>query len=142
MLELNIASAETHFYEGPATSVAVPGASGAFEVLPGHCALMALLGPGVIEIRILNKEPIVLYIEAGLMEISNNQVSILADSAFLARESAEDELRQRQKEFRDQLNTKQDALNYNALLKQLNELTTQLNAIDRIRKHRNRSSQI
>ena len=134
-IELNIASAEQQYYNGTATKVSVPGVSGGFEIYPGHCPILALLTTGVVAAEIPGSDPMVLYIESGLVEVSGNKVSILADSAFLARELAEETLLQSQKEFRLKLAEKKD-LNYTLLLKQIAETNAQLLAIKRLRRHK------
>lgn len=135
-IKLNIASAERQYYSGPATKVSVPGVSGGFEIYSGHCPIIALLSTGVVSAETPDTDPFVLYIESGLVEVNGNTVSILADSAFLARELAEDTLLQSQKEFRIKLSEKKD-LNYTLLLKQISETNAQLLAIKRLRRHKN-----
>jgi len=67
-------------YESVATAVFLPTSDGTIEILPNHMPLVALLIPG--EIRIKNgSEENTLVTEGGLVEVSNNLVKILADTA-------------------------------------------------------------
>lgn len=67
-------------YESVATAIFLPTSDGTIEILPNHMPLVALLIPG--EIRIKNgSEENTLVTEGGLVEVSNNLVKILADTA-------------------------------------------------------------
>lgn len=67
-------------YEEEATEVTLPTADGQITVLPNHMPLISLLKPGAISIKNGSKEE-ELATEGGIVEISNNVVKILADTA-------------------------------------------------------------
>jgi len=67
-------------YEESATEVTLPTADGQITVLPNHTALISLLKPGEIIIKNGSAEKI-LSTEGGVVEIGNNLVKILADTA-------------------------------------------------------------
>ncbi len=67
-------------YEEEATEISLPTPDGYITILPNHMPLIALLKPG--EIIIKNGSKIhELATEGGIVEISNNLVKILADTA-------------------------------------------------------------
>lgn len=67
-------------YEEDATEVTLPTVDGQVTILPNHMPLITLLKPG--EIIIKNGTKIhELATEGGIVEISNNLVKILADTA-------------------------------------------------------------
>lgn len=67
-------------YEEDATEVTLPTADGEITVLANHMPLISLLKPGEITIRNGQKEHN-LATEGGIVEIANNVVKILADTA-------------------------------------------------------------
>ena len=67
-------------YEEEATEVTLPTADGEITVLPNHMSLISLLKPGEIIIKNGSKEHN-LATEGGIVEIANNLVKILADTA-------------------------------------------------------------
>lgn len=67
-------------YDQEVPEVSLPTPSGQITILPNHMPLISLMSPGEIIIKTSNKEHI-LASEGGIVEVSNNIVKILADSA-------------------------------------------------------------
>lgn len=67
-------------YDHQVSSVSLPTPSGQITILPNHEPLISLLAPGEIILKIDGKEHI-LATEGGIVEINNNLVKILADTA-------------------------------------------------------------
>lgn len=67
-------------YEEEATEVTLPTADGQITILPNHMPLISLLKPGEIIIKNGTKEHN-LATEGGVVEVTNNLVKILADTA-------------------------------------------------------------
>lgn len=87
-------------------SVVAPGAAGALGILPGHAKLVSLLAQGEMTIRHQGDEEF-FAVFGGFIEVTDNKVIILADSAeraseidlervSTARENAESALRNRE----------------------------------------------
>ena len=87
-------------------SVVAPGAAGALGILPGHAKLVSLLSQGEMSIRRQGEEDF-FAVFGGFIEVTDNKVIILADSAerasdidlervASARENAESALRNRE----------------------------------------------
>ena len=76
-MELVALTPEKEIFNGPISSVKVPGVNGQFEILKGHAPIVAALAEG--EVRILddhgNKTSFI--IEKGFIEVFNNEVSLL-----------------------------------------------------------------
>lgn len=138
MLNVTITSQEKQFFSGEATRVVVPGVKSRFEILNNHCPIMSLLTSGSIVIHIPQSTPLALWIDGGIIQVEDNVVSILTDSAHQARLAEEEKLRNEQQEIRKQLSTHKTA-NYNALLKNLEQLTSELNAIKEIQHYRKKN---
>ena len=77
-------------YESDAEEVTLPTADGQITILPNHMPLIALLKPGGIVIKNGSKSE-ELATEGGVVEVSANEVKILADTAEEA--SSLDELK-------------------------------------------------
>lgn len=67
-------------YEEEASSVTLPTPDGQITILPNHTPLISLLSPGEITIQNGSKSH-ELATEGGVVEISNNLVKVLADTA-------------------------------------------------------------
>ena len=135
MLNLAITSPEECLVKGQASKVTVPGTEGEFEIRADHCAMMALLGTGTIIAHIVDQPPFVLYIDAGVIAISENNVSIITDSAHTAREAEKEALETTQRQKRRDLQS-QDTINHHALLKELTQLSAELSTIEKTRQYR------
>ena len=61
-------------------SVVVPGKDGSFEILDNHAPIIAILDKGFIKVTDHNNEETVVQISGGSIEMSNNKVTILANT--------------------------------------------------------------
>ena len=74
-MTLKIISADDVLYEGDASVVHLPGAMGAFTVLPGHASLISTLTPGSVRYTSADGEHS-LSIEGGIVDVDRNIVSV------------------------------------------------------------------
>jgi F-type H+-transporting ATPase subunit epsilon len=79
-LKLQVVTPERLVVETDADEVQLPGAQGYLGILPGHTQLLTLLRTGILSYRRAGAQ-MTLAVSPGLAEISNDQVSVLADSA-------------------------------------------------------------
>lgn len=79
-LRLQVVTPERLVVETDADEVQLPGAQGYLGILPGHTQLLTLLRTGVLSYRRAGAQ-MTLAVSPGLAEVSNDQVSVLADSA-------------------------------------------------------------
>jgi len=80
LLKLQVVTPERRVVETDADGVELPGVEGYLGILPGHTPLVTLLKPGVLSFR-RGASAQAFAISAGIAEISDNRVSVLADSA-------------------------------------------------------------
>ncbi|ADI38486.1 ATP synthase epsilon chain [Waddlia chondrophila 2032/99] len=80
MFSLKILTIDKKVYEGKALSLTIPGTLGYFEVLNNHASLMTPLQPGKLAITFSQQEKSVFAISGGIMEMHQNQVTILGDT--------------------------------------------------------------
>jgi F-type H+-transporting ATPase subunit epsilon len=79
-LQLELATPTRLVVSEPADEVVVPGIDGHFGVLPGHAALLALVGPGEVMYRAGRSERY-LAVSGGFAEVGPDHVTILAEHA-------------------------------------------------------------
>jgi F-type H+-transporting ATPase subunit epsilon len=79
-LRLQVVTPERRVVESEADSVELPGSEGYLGILPGHTALVTLLKTGVLSYRRGGSQQ-AYAVSAGLAEIADDKVSVLADSA-------------------------------------------------------------
>lgn len=102
-LHLEVVTPDRAVLSTEATYVGVPGVDGQFGVMPGHVPLLSGVAVGCLYYRQGGVDEYV-FIAGGFAEVSNNTVSILAESAELgcnidveravrARQRAEERLR-------------------------------------------------
>ena len=79
-LQLKITTPEGIVYKQEVDSVTIPTQTGEITVLPNHIPLVSVLQPGEIIARKNGKEEY-LSVSTGFIEISKNNVTLLADTA-------------------------------------------------------------
>ncbi|MGI8812942.1 MAG: F0F1 ATP synthase subunit epsilon [Pyrinomonadaceae bacterium] len=85
MLKLEIVTPEKRVIDTEVDSVTVPTATGEAGILPNHAPLISALKPGILSYS--NKGSVEkLAVSGGFVEVSNDQVSVLTDSAENAAE--------------------------------------------------------
>jgi F-type H+-transporting ATPase subunit epsilon len=84
-LRLDIVTAEETVYSDEVDVLVAPGAEGEIAILPHHAGLLTLLQPGVMLIR-KGDEETPLAVSGGFLEVTNDRVIVLADTAERADE--------------------------------------------------------
>ncbi len=76
-MNLTILTPEKEVYNGPITSVKVPGMNGQFEILKGHAAIVSSLSEGPVRVIDAQGSTSTYSIERGFVEVFNDEVSLL-----------------------------------------------------------------
>src|SRR5215831_9675428 len=84
-LDLEIATPERELLREKVTEVQVPGRNGYMGILPGHAPLVGLLGIGVLTYEVRGEKRY-MAIHGGFLEVADDQVRVLADTAERAEE--------------------------------------------------------
>ena len=79
--ELTIISAESKVFEGKVESILVPGMVGDFLVLSNHAPCISSIRPGFLEFSEGTSDKQRYFVSGGIIEVINNMVSVLVDSA-------------------------------------------------------------
>lgn len=77
---LEIITPEKKLFSGETELVKLPGISGSFEVLMNHAPLISTLAEGKIKVKESDGTLIYFEIKGGVVEVLNNNISILVDS--------------------------------------------------------------
>ena len=80
--DLTIISAESKIFEGEVENVLVPGMIGDFLVLSNHAPCISSIRPGFLEFAEGTSKKQRYFVSGGIIEVINNMVSVLVDSAI------------------------------------------------------------
>jgi F-type H+-transporting ATPase subunit epsilon len=84
-MHVEVVTAERELYNGEADSLIAPGSEGELGILPRHAALLTTLKAGEMLIKLGGaEEPF--FVSGGFLEVSDNKVTVLAESAEYAEE--------------------------------------------------------
>ena len=78
-MKVNIITPEETLFSGELYLVKVPGIDGSFEIMNNHAPLLSILGKGEIKLVDDNKNETKISINGGVIEVSDNNVKILAE---------------------------------------------------------------
>ena len=80
-LKLDIVTAEGEIFSGECDLVTAPGSLGEMTILPSHAPLITSLSAGEVRIGNRGREPHLLAVSGGFLEVLQNEVTILANAA-------------------------------------------------------------
>lgn len=86
IIHLDIVTPSRLVYSGPVTSFSAPGIEGGFQILFNHAPYLVALKLGVIKIVEADGDVILFATSGGFVEIHNNKVIVLAETAHPASE--------------------------------------------------------
>ena len=140
-LHVEIVTAERELYSGEADLVSAPGTEGRLGILPKHAALLTTLSPGALNIKLGDaEEPI--FISGGFLEVSNNSVIVLADTAELAEEIDEARAEEARRQAQERLFQAQSDTERAELLGALERAMTRLRVAELARRRSGRRLEI
>lgn len=86
LMNLSIVSPDQTVVNEEVRSVIAPGSEGYMGIQPGHIPVITALQNGVLEFRSASDQKEYVAIGGGFMEVSENQIIVLADDAHRASE--------------------------------------------------------
>ena len=101
---LEILTPNGQIFEGPVTSVTLPGEEGEFGVLAHHASLTTLLTSGVIDIVKEDKKQESVLINWGVAQVDEEKVVVLVEGAVAIRGESEGEISKALEEAKALLN--------------------------------------
>ena len=94
-IKFKIVTPERIVYEDEIDALTLPTAMGEITILPHHVPLVAILRPGVIEVKTTNNAEVeIMAVSGGFVEVLKNKIVILADTAEKASDLNEERIAQ------------------------------------------------
>ena len=119
--ELSIISAESKVFEGKVENILVPGMVGDFLVLTNHAPCVSSIRPGFLEFSDGTSDKQRYFVSGGIIEVINNMVSVLVDSAVSDDKIVKDDITNLISEIDDRLSA-EDTVNKDDLGLRKNDL--------------------
>jgi len=119
--DLSIISAESKVFEGKVENILVPGMVGDFLVLSNHAPCISSIRPGFLEFSEGTSDKQRYFVSGGIIEVINNMVSVLVDSAVPADKIAKEDITNLISEVNDRLSAT-DTINKDDLGLRKNDL--------------------
>ena len=134
-LTLTIASPERVLFEGAIQQTTLPTKMGQITILPNHIPLVAALTAGELSFVNDKNETIFLAVSGGAVEISDNHITILSDTA--ERSDEIDELRAQEAKQRAESLLKEqktDTVEYASIVSKLEKELARISVVRRRRR--------
>ena len=101
--DLSIISAEIKVFEGKVENILVPGMVGDFLVLSNHAPCISSIRPGFLEFSEGTSDKQRYFVSGGIIEVINNNVSVLVDSAVASDKISKEDITNLISEVNDRL---------------------------------------
>jgi F-type H+-transporting ATPase subunit epsilon len=139
-LNIDIVTAEKVVYsEQEVDEIIAPGTEGEFAVLPRHAAFMTMLSPGVVVIR-KGGDEIEMAISGGFVEVRDNRVVVLADTAERAEEIDAERAEQARQRAQERLTAREAEVDTARATATLGRSLARLKVVERRRRRGGRPS--
>ena len=133
-MKLEIVTAERLVYEDQVNGVVAPGVQGQLGILPHHAALLTTLQPGELIIRKDGEEAVYMAVSGGFLEVMNNRVVVLADTAERADEIDEQRAEEAMRRAQERLDTHAEDANLDRALAAIIRSQSRLKVVRRRRR--------
>ena len=134
-LHIEVVTADRELYNGEAEFVSVPGLDGKMGILPGHAALLSVLAAGGLRIDLRGSEEDI-FVSGGFIEVANNHVTVLADTAEHAEEIDTARAEEARRRAQERLQDVQSSTDRAALQAALQRALYRLKIAETSRRHR------
>lgn len=130
----DIVSAERTLFSSPVRYIVVAAELGEVGVFPGHAPLLTMLKAGSARLVKEDGSEDMIFISGGFMEVQPHKVILLADFAERAGELDMEEALAAKQHAEEHLGSSSNDLDHTRALKELNEATARIKAIEQSRK--------
>lgn len=135
-IKFEIVTPERVVFSKEILQIVVPTTSGEITVLPDHIALVSVLKPGVLEVKLTDNSSEVISVSGGFVEVTKDKVVILADTAERAEELNEERIRaaqERAEKLKEEARNVDD-VQFTAMAAKIEKEIARLNAVNRWRR--------
>jgi F-type H+-transporting ATPase subunit epsilon len=126
--QLQVATPERLFVDEQVAEAQLPGKDGYMGILPGHAPLLSALKPGVLSYSGNSGGQHAVVIDGGFVEVFDNHVRVLADSAEAAQDVHADRARQQLDEATRRLQGARDTTESEAALRAMEQAQARIDA--------------
>jgi F-type H+-transporting ATPase subunit epsilon len=135
-MQVEIVSAEEEIFSGEAEMVVAPAEMGDVGIMPRHTPLITRLRPGEVKLQTEGQEDQFYFVSGGVLEVQPHVVTVLADTAFRAKDLDEAQAQEAKQRAEEALADKQSDMDYATAQARLAEAAAQLRMLENIRKRR------
>jgi F-type H+-transporting ATPase subunit epsilon len=133
-IHVDIVSAETEIFSGPAEMVFAPGEMGELGIAPRHTPLLTRLKPGEVRVKQPQGEDLFFFVSGGMLEVQPHVVTVLADTALRAKDIDEAAAIAAKERAEQALRDKKGDMDYARAQAELAESIAQLRTLEKLRK--------
>ncbi len=137
-IHVDIVSAESEIFSGPAEMVFAPAVMGEVGIMPRHAPLLTQLRPGEVRIKLPGGEEEFFYVSGGMLEVQPHVVTVLSDTALRAKDVDEAAALEAKQRAEQALTDKTSEFEYARAQAELAEAVAQLQAIQKLRDRKGR----
>lgn len=132
-IHLDIVSAETEIFSGPAEMVFAPALMGEVGIAPRHSPLLTRLKPGEVRVKVPGGEEQSFYVSGGILEIQPHVITVLSDTALRAHDVDEAAALEAKERAEQMMKDRTSEFEYAKAKAELAQAAAQLAAIQRLR---------
>lgn len=136
-IHVDIVSAEAAIYAGSAEYVIVPAEMGEVGIHPRHAPMLSRIKPGSVRIkRPMEEGEDVIFVSGGILEVQPHVITILSDTAVRGADLDEARVQEAKQRAEEAMKNRGSAMEYAQAEAELAVAIAQLQAIDKMRKHK------
>ena len=133
-MHVDVVSAEESVFTGEAEFVVLPGEAGELGVYPRHTPLITRIKPGMVRIKLPEREEEeIVFVAGGILEVQPNVVTVLADTAIRGKDLDEAKAKEAMKAAEDARRNASDQLEIAKVEAEMSSIAAQLAAIKKLR---------
>lgn len=137
-VHVDIVSAESEIFSGPATMLHASGEMGELGIAPRHTPLVTRLKPGDVRVTKESSEEEIFYVSGGILEVQPHLVTVLSDTAVRAANLDEAAAQEAKKRAEERIAGQQDEYEYARARAELVEAAAQLQTLQKLRRRQGR----
>ena len=133
-IQVDIVSAEQAIFSGSAEMVFAPSVMGEVGIAPNHTALITVLQPGDVRVKLPDGKEEHFYVSGGVLEVQPHLVTVLSDIGLRARDLDEAKAMESKERAEKAMEGNMADMEYAKAEAELAQAVAQLRAIERLRK--------
>ena len=136
-IHLDVVSTEASIFSGLAEFVVAPAKMGEVGIYPRHAPMITPIKPGILRVKVPNEaEEQLIYLSGGLLEVQPGVITVLADTAIRGVDLDQAKAEEAKHAAEEALRNNVSKIDYARAQAELAEAMAQLQAIERLRKHK------